>query len=71
MHVEADAWHEQVAQHDLVDGFLEAEPDAGGMILFGARALMDVERRMAATMLDAWDRDATSLRAPIPSPVPA
>ena len=54
VHVEADAWHEQVAQHELVAGLLEAEPKAGGAILFGARALMEVERRMTVSMLDAW-----------------
>ena len=61
VHVEADAWHEQVAQHELVSGLLEAEPGAGGSVIFGARALMEVERRMTAAMLDAWSRNATSL----------
>jgi Iron-containing redox enzyme len=66
VHVEADAWHEQVAQHELVAGLLDTDPDAGGAVLFGARALMEVERRMTATMLDAWARDDTSLRARLP-----
>ena len=71
MHVEADAWHEQVAQHELVAGLLDAEPDAGGAVLFGARALMEVERRMTATMLDAWARDDTSLRERLPQQLAA
>jgi hypothetical protein len=66
VHVEADAWHEQVAQHELVAGLLEAEPDAGGAVLFGARALMEVERRMTVSMLDAWARNDTALRQPLP-----
>jgi hypothetical protein len=66
VHVEADAWHEQVAQHELVAGLLEAEPDAGGAVLFGARALMEVERRMTVSMLDAWARDDTALLEPLP-----
>jgi hypothetical protein len=66
VHVEADAWHEQVAQRELVAGLLDSEPDAGGAVIFGARALMEVERRMTATMLDAWARNATSLRERLP-----
>jgi hypothetical protein len=66
VHVEADAWHEQIAQHELVSGLLEAEPNAGGDVLFGARALMEVERRMSTTMLDAWARDDTALLERLP-----
>jgi hypothetical protein len=65
VHVEADAWHEQIAQHELVAGLLESEPTAGGTVLFGARALMEVEGRMTSALLDAWDRGATSLLAPL------
>jgi hypothetical protein len=68
VHVEADAWHEQVAQHDLVAGFLEDEPAAGGMVVFGARALAEVERRMSETLLAAWTDERTSLLAPLPRP---
>jgi Iron-containing redox enzyme len=71
VHVEADAWHEQIAQHELVSGLLETEPAAGGAVLFGARALMEVERRMTATMLDAWSRNETSLRERLPQQLAA
>jgi hypothetical protein len=71
VHVEADAWHEQVAQHELVAGLLEAEPDAGRDVIFGARALMEVERRMTATMLDAWSHNTTSLREALPQQLAA
>lgn len=62
VHVTADAVHEQIAQHELVAGMLEDEPAAAGMVLFGARALVEVERRFAQHLFDAWDHDRTSLR---------
>jgi hypothetical protein len=62
VHVEADAWHEKIAQHELVDGHLESEPDSGGTIVFGARALAEVERRMAEALLHAWSLNQSSLR---------
>jgi hypothetical protein len=62
VHVVADAEHEQIAQHDLVAGFLESEPSAGGTVVFGARALVEVERRMASALLDAWSEGRSSLR---------
>jgi hypothetical protein len=65
VHVVADAEHEQIAQHDLVAGFLESEPSAGGTVVFGARALVEVERRMAGALLDAWSQGRSSLLAPI------
>ena len=64
VHVTADAIHERVAQDELVTGMLEAEPSSGGTILFGARALAEIERRFTAHLLDAWTRGHTSLRAP-------
>jgi Iron-containing redox enzyme len=67
VHVVADAWHEELAQHELIAGLLDAEPTLGGDVLFGARALMKVERRMTTTMLDAWAHDATSLLSAVPS----
>jgi hypothetical protein len=68
VHVDADAWHEQIAQHELVAGLLESEPAAGGLVLFGARALMEVEGRMTQALLDAWDRGESSLLAPLDAP---
>lgn len=66
VHVAADAWHEHVAQSELVAGFLEAEPAAGGTVLFGARALMELERRMAQAMIDAWAHGRSSLLTALP-----
>jgi hypothetical protein len=65
VHVVADAEHEQIAQRDLVSGFLEAEPSAGGTVVFGARALVEVERRMASALLDAWRNGRSSLLHPL------
>jgi hypothetical protein len=67
VHVEADAWHEQVAQDELVRGVLAIEPTAGGNVIFGARALMEVEGRMTEALLDAWSDGTTSLLAPLPA----
>lgn len=67
VHVEADAWHEQVAQDELVRGFLDLEPTAGGGVLFGARALMEVEGHMTDALLGAWNSGTTSLLAPLPA----
>jgi hypothetical protein len=71
VHVAADAWHEQLALRELVGGLLEPEPDAGGLVLFGARALMAVEQRMAESMIDAWTDDTTALLAPLPASLAA
>ncbi|MGZ4688423.1 MAG: iron-containing redox enzyme family protein [Acidimicrobiia bacterium] len=65
VHVAADALHQQVAQTDLVGGLLESEPTAGGDVLFGARALMEVEQRFAVGLLEAWDDGGTSLIGPL------
>jgi hypothetical protein len=62
VHVVADAEHEQIAQHDLVAGFLESEPSAAGTVVFGARALVEVESRMASALLAAWSEGRSSLR---------
>jgi hypothetical protein len=61
-HVEADAVHEAVAAHDLAAGLAQQQPDLSGDILFGAAALLHVEARFAAALLDAWSSGATALR---------
>ena len=67
-HVEADALHEAVAAHDLAGGLARCEPEIAPDILFGARALMLLEARFAAALLQAWGADRSSLRAPLDSP---
>jgi hypothetical protein len=65
VHVEADARHEVVAATDLAGGLARSEPALAGDILFGGRALMDVEARFATHLLDSWAAGTTSLRFPL------
>jgi hypothetical protein len=66
VHVEADAHHEMVAADGLITGLAQAEPALVPDILFGARALMAVEGRFGAHLLDAWAAGRSSLRPPAP-----
>jgi hypothetical protein len=61
-HVEADAVHEAVAAHDLAGGLASCEPDVAADIVFGARALMLLESRFAAALLEQWGAGRSSLR---------
>ncbi len=56
-HVEADAIHEQVAAHAICGTLAEDEPDQAAEILFGAFTCLDLEARVARTLLDAWGVD--------------
>jgi len=67
-HVEADAVHENIAAWDLAGGLAAAEPEVAPDILFGARALLQVEARWASHLMDAWERGETSLREPVAVP---
>jgi hypothetical protein len=67
-HVEADAVHENIAAVDLAGGLARAEPAVAADILWGARALVAVEARWAAHLLDSWAAGRTSLRAPLAAP---
>ena len=62
-HVEADSVHENIAAHDLASGLARAEPDLTGQILFGAAALLELEARFAAQLLDSWSAGESSLLA--------
>ena len=63
-HVTADAVHENVAAVDLAGGLVRQEPALKGDILFGARALVELEGRWATMLLDAWAAQRPTLRAP-------
>ena len=67
-HVEADAVHEAVASVDMAGGLARLEPELTADILFGARALVEVEARWATRVMDAWAQGSSSLRAPLPQP---
>jgi len=64
-HVEADAVHENIAAWDLAGGLAADEPAVAADILFGARALLQVEARWATLLMDAWQRGESSLRSPL------
>lgn len=64
-HVVADAIHENLAAVDLAGGLGRVEPQLIGDILFGAAALVELDRRVARAMLGAWARGESSLRAPL------
>ena len=61
-HVEADAVHEQVVRHDVVGGLLESEPWLDADVVFGLRATLYLEDRLAARLMAAWKAGASALR---------
>jgi heme oxygenase-like protein len=62
-HVLADAVHENIAAVDLAGGLARQRPDLSSQILWGARALVFLEARWAAHLLEAWEGGGTSLLA--------
>ena len=67
-HVEADAVHENIAAWDLAGGLAADEPEVAADILFGARALLQVEALWASHLMDSWERGESSLREPVAVP---
>jgi hypothetical protein len=61
-HVEADAVHENLAAVDLAGGLARQQPELAKDILWGARALVDVEARWSRHLHDAWTEGRSSLR---------
>lgn len=53
-HVTADAVHENIAAVDLAGGLARMEPQLTRDILFGARALIELDARWAVHVLDSW-----------------
>ena len=70
-HVEADAVHENIAAVDLAGGLAREAPHLARDVLFGARALVELDARWARHLLDAWAEGRTSLRSPLRAPAPA
>jgi hypothetical protein len=64
-HVEADAVHENIAAHDLAGGLARQEPELAEDILFGARALLQLEDRAGRAALASWEAGRSSLRRPL------
>src|SRR4051794_16461967 len=69
-HVVADAVHENIAAVDLAGGLVRQQPELCADVLWGARALVAVEARWAAHLLDSWADGRTSLRAPLQAVAP-
>jgi Iron-containing redox enzyme len=67
-HVTADAVHENIAAVDLAGGLARCEPQLAGDVLFGARALTELERRWADALLAAWREERTALLVRMPEP---
>ncbi len=67
-HVIADAVHESIAAVDLAGGLARQDPSLASDILWGACALLELERRWTAHLLAAWDEGASSLRSGAPVP---
>ncbi|SDJ57840.1 iron-containing redox enzyme family protein [Streptomyces indicus] len=69
-HVEADAVHEQVVRHDVIEGLLEEEPQLAPDIVFGIDATTFLEDRFGAHLLAHWEAGHTSLREPLEQTAP-
>jgi Iron-containing redox enzyme len=67
-HVEADAVHEQIAAHDMCGSLVEDDPRLLADVLLGAATAVELERRFAVHVLDAWTAGRSSLRAATPAP---
>jgi len=70
-HVEADAVHEAIACVDLAAGLARQTPALAADVLWGARALAELEDRWGAHLLDAWEAGRSSLLAPLAEPAAA
>jgi hypothetical protein len=68
VHVAADGFHAQLAMERLVDGFVQQFPDDAPGILFGAAALMHLERAFTEHILTCWKAGESSLHTPPPDP---
>jgi hypothetical protein len=69
-HVEADAVHEQVVRHEVIDGLLAEEPHLAPDVVFGIDVTGYLEDRFGDRLLDAWRAGRSSLRTPQQSEVP-
>ncbi|WP_415942816.1 iron-containing redox enzyme family protein [Streptomyces sp. 067-1] len=69
-HVEADAVHEQIVRHEVIDGLLEQEPQLAADVVFGIDATGHLEDRFAARLLADWRAGRSSLRTPLPAAPP-
>jgi hypothetical protein len=64
-HVEADAVHEQVVRTDVVGDLVSREPALDRDVVFGIRAHLLVEDRLADHLMRCWTNGRSSLRRPL------
>jgi hypothetical protein len=64
-HVTADAVHETIAAVDLAGGLARQDPGLTADILWGARALVELEGRFTRRPIEAWEAGRSSLLAPL------
>ncbi|MFD7297854.1 iron-containing redox enzyme family protein [Streptomyces sp. NPDC059897] len=65
-HVEADAVHEQVVRHEVVDGLLAVDPSLDGDVAFGVSGTGFLEERLGEHLLARWRRGESALLRPLP-----
>ena len=61
-HIEADAVHEQVMRHDVVDDLISREPELTEDVIFGIDATDFLEEAVATGVLQAWRAGRSALR---------
>ncbi|WP_229927948.1 iron-containing redox enzyme family protein [Kitasatospora indigofera] len=66
-HIEADAVHEQLMRHGVIDALLTDEPGLEEDIAFGLAASVLLDERLAEHALAHWKRNSTALLAPVPA----
>jgi hypothetical protein len=66
VHVAADGHHEVVARDRLLRSFVAEDPGHAADVLFGAAAVLLVERCFTEAVLDRWIAGRSSLRRPLP-----
>jgi hypothetical protein len=64
-HVEADSVHENIALYDMAQALAVSEPALADDVLFGVRALLRLDARFAARLLECWEGGAGSLLDPL------
>ncbi len=64
-HIEADAVHEQILRHDVVEDLLRREPGLTADVALGIQATELLEDRLAGHLLDSWSAGESSLLRPL------
>ncbi|MFC8224822.1 iron-containing redox enzyme family protein [Streptomyces sp. NPDC057287] len=64
-HVEADAVHEQLVRHEVIEPLLAAQPGLDVDVAFGIHATGLLEDRLGEFLLAAWRTGRSALRIPL------